>query len=317
MTEYRYTMKNPLSSKQISRFGFARPAALVLALVLLFSPLCAAETADAAAPERAEGAQLRVMSYNIMHPDWSRVPVKGRDEIVADILRACMPDVAAIQEAGAKWHKALIPLLMDSGLYAPACRQSNADGYIYCTTTFLYNPRTLCLEEEYILDLERKNATRVLAVAVFESLRDGTRFVAANTHPAPREDADKYERNMADLASFILDLTRKYDGLPVIVMGDFNTPVQSEMYARFLRETGLSDARYEADTLVRNCSTYIGYPSVPDEEDTSACIDHIFVSSGVGVRLFETVVGHRVQDASDHLPILADISLSLFTGRAK
>ena len=45
-------------------------------------------------------------------------------------------------------------------------------------------------------------------------------------------------------------------------------------------------------------------------------IDHIFVSGGVGVRLFETVVGHRAQDASDHLPILADISLSLFTGRA-
>ncbi len=131
MTEYRYTMKNPLSSKQISRFGFARPAALVLALVLFFSPLCAAETADADTPAPAEGAGLRVMSYNIMHPDWSRVPVKGRDEIVADILRASMPDVAALQEAGAKWHKALIPLLMDGGLRVTSSAAIDYEGPVF------------------------------------------------------------------------------------------------------------------------------------------------------------------------------------------
>ena len=155
-------------------FGFVRLPALVLALMLFIPSLCAAETADT--PELAEGASLRIMSYNIMHPEWSHVSVKGRDEIVAAILRCYMPDVAAVQEAGAKWHKALIRLLMDTGVYAPACRQSHAEGFVYNTTTFLYNPRTVSLVEEYILDLEIRSATRVFSVAVFERLSDGARF---------------------------------------------------------------------------------------------------------------------------------------------
>ena len=288
-------------------FGFARLTALVLALMLFVFPPGAAETADD--PALAEGAELRVMSYNIMHPDWSHVSVKGRDEIVAAILRRYMPDVAAIQEAGAKWHKALIPLLMDNGICAPACRQSHADGFIYNTTTFLYNPQTLNLVEEYILDLEIKSATRVLSVAVFERLCDGVRFVVTNTHPAPREEPEKYARNMADLTAFAADLMQKYSGLPVIMAGDFNTPEQTEQYLNFMKEAGVRDAKYEADVLVCGCSTFFGYQVAPDADDTDCCVDHIFVSDGVAVRLFNAVIGHDVQNASDHIPIYADIAL--------
>ena len=78
----------------------ARLSALAVLLALCFAPLCA--WADGAA--LAEGADLRVMSYNIMHPDWSHVPVKERDEAVAAILTDHLPDVAALQEAGAKWQ---------------------------------------------------------------------------------------------------------------------------------------------------------------------------------------------------------------------
>ena len=159
-----------------NHFRFVRLLSIILAL--LFVPvlgLAEAETVDA--PELTEGASLRIMSYNILHPDWSHVPVTGRVDIVADILLYYMPDVAAIQEAGAKWHKALKPLLVDTGLYAPACRQSNAEGFIYCCTTFLYNPQTVSLVEEYIMDLDFRDAARVFSVAVFERLSDGARFV--------------------------------------------------------------------------------------------------------------------------------------------
>ena len=97
---------------------------LVLALTLCLNLPGIAETDDD--PGLAEGASLRIMSFNILHPDWSRVPVKGRDEIVAGILQYYMPDVAALQEAGAKWHKALKPLLTEPGIYATACRKSSA-----------------------------------------------------------------------------------------------------------------------------------------------------------------------------------------------
>ncbi len=280
----------------------------LLAFILL--PLCAvkAEAADASA--LSDGADIRIMSYNILHPDWSHIPIKGRDALVADILLRYRPDVAAIQEAGAKWHKALKPLLVDTGFYAPACRQSNAEGFIYCTTTFLYNPQTVRLVEEEILDLEIRHATRVFSIAVFERLADSARFVVCNTHPAPpEEEPEKYARNMADLTALTVQAINRYAGLPVIIAGDFNTPEQSEQYLNYMRKTGARDAKYEAETLVCGCSTYFGYQVPPDPESMDPCIDHLFVSDGANVKLFSTVIGHDVQNASDHIPIYADIAL--------
>ena len=286
-----------------------RFAAVLLALTALISVPCAVNGETVDDPGLAPGAEIRIMSFNIMHPDWSRVPVKGREEIVAEILRYYMPDVAAIQEAGAKWHKALIPLLADTGEFAFACRKSNAEGFIYNATCFLYNPRTVRVIEEEILDLDPRDAARVLAVAVFERLTDGARFIVANTHPAPRDQEANYARNMADLKELAAGVVKAGSGLPVIIAGDFNTPEQSEMYLDFMKETGVRDAKYEADTLVRSCSTYIGYPSVPDPDDRECCVDHLFVAGPADVRLFNTVIGHGVETATDHLPIYADISL--------
>ena len=63
----------------------------------------------------------------------------------------------------------------------------------------------------------------MFSVAVFERLSDGRRFVIANTHPAPRNEPEKYARNMADLTAFAADVVEKYADLPVIIAGDFNT----------------------------------------------------------------------------------------------
>ncbi|MBQ7184930.1 MAG: endonuclease/exonuclease/phosphatase family protein [Clostridia bacterium] len=276
-------------------------ACLLGLIVALSLGLCAAESADTA------GADLRIMSFNIMHPDWSRVPVKGRDEIVSEILRAYRPDVAALQEAGAKWHKALKPLLVDTGLYAQACRQCNAEGFIYCCTTFLYDPGSLRLVEETVLDLDPRDAARVLSAAVFERISDGARFVVTNTHPAPREQPEDHQRNMAGLMALISDLRMRYAGLPLIMAGDFHTPEQDGYYPELMERAGVRDAKYEADTLVRGCSTFFGWGSAPDPGSADLCVDHIFVSPGVGVRRFEAVIGHGVEQASDHIPIVADI----------
>ena len=257
----------------------------------------------------AEGAELRIMSFNLMHPDWSRIPVKGRDEKAAAILLANMPDVAALQEAGAKWHKALIPLLVESGHYAQACRKSNAEGFIYCCTTFLYNPRTLRLVDEYILDLDPRDAARVLSVAVFERLSDHARFVVTNTHPAPREDPEKHARNMRDLITLASGETEKYASLPCILAGDFNTPEEDGMYEEFMEKTGTRDAKYEATVLARDCSTYFGDRGEPDPESREFRVDHLFVNDRVGVKLFNIIIGHDIRSVSDHTPIYADISL--------
>ena len=90
---------------------------------------------------------------------------------------------------------------------------------------------------------------------------------------------------------------------------DFNTPEDSELYLALMDEAGVRDAKYEAAVLVRNCSTFFGYQVAPDPENTELCVDHLFVNDQVDVRLFNEVIGHDVQNASDHIPIYIDIDL--------
>ena len=283
---------------------------LLLAAMCMIPFRCWAETRRDHDYSLAEGATLRIMSYNLMHPDWSRVPITGRVEIVTSIFLDYRPDVVAVQEAGAKWHKALIPVLVDTGLYSFACRKSNADGFTYNTTCFLYNPDTVSVVDEYILDLDFRDATRVFSIAVFERNSDGAMFVVSNTHPAPREEHANYSRNMEKLSQYAADTITKYADLPVIMAGDFNTPEQTDAYLAFMSKAKVRDAKYAAKILVKNYPTYFGYQVEPNTENFDLCVDHIFVNEYIEVVSFDAVIDHDVMNASDHIPIFADININ-------
>ena len=273
--------------------------AFVLTLMLMFSA-CAAANAQV---ELAEGADLRVMSFNVLHPGWSHVALAGRDAIAIAIMQNYMPDVIALQEASQTWHQAIGPAMTD---YAFACRKSN--GNQYCVTTFIYNTNTVKLVEEYILDLDAKDAARVLSVAVFERLSDSVQFVVTNTHPAPTDQPENYARNIADLQNYAVELTTKYADLPVIMAGDFNSGDRSEVYANLLAATGLRDAKFVADVMVRDHITYGGWQTEPEYEKDYA-VDHIFVNDKIDVKLFEVIIDQDVRNATDHFPLYADLDL--------
>ena len=281
-----------------------RLLAFVLALALLVPAAVGAED-DL---KLAQDADIRIMSYNVMNPDWSKAPVGDRVQNVVNILLDYTPDVVGMQETNAKWHKALKPLLVETGLYTPACRQSNAEGFKYNMTSFLYNPQTVNLVEEYVFDLDTNSDIRVLAIAVFEKIADGTRFVVTNTHPASSTDTADYERNFADLMGKGAVELEKYADLPLIMTGDFNTGEEDEMYGRFMEALGVKDAKYEAEVLVRNHCTYAGWP-MDLQQYEQYYIDHIFVDDQSSVKLFNVIVDHDTQTTSDHFPIYADIDL--------
>jgi len=282
--------------------------ALVLALVLTLCAVpCFAETADD--PALAEGADIRIMSFNLMNPDWSKSPVTDRIQNVADILMHYQPDVVGIQEANGKWQKALKPLLTETGLYNPACRQANAAGFKYNMTAFMYNVATVQLVDEYVLDLDPGSDIRVFAVAVFETLSDGTRFVVANTHPASSTETENYTRNCEDIMTIGKEQMEKYAGLPFILTGDYNTDEAFEMYQTLMNTLGVKDAKYEADVLVRNSATYIGWQGEELNPDRDYCVDHIFVNANTDVKLFNVVVDFDIRNTTDHFPIYADIDL--------
>jgi endonuclease/exonuclease/phosphatase family metal-dependent hydrolase len=217
-----------------------------------------------------------------------------------------MPDVVGIQETNAGWHNALGDLLVETGMYAPACQKNNAKSYNM--TTMLYNTQTVKLVEEFVIDLDKNSDIRVFAVAIFEKLSDGKRFIVTNTHPAPTGQAENYARNFADMMRISTEQMEKYKDIPVIQTGDFNTKEQSAMYKTYMESTNLKDAKYEADVLVRDYCTYSGFGNAPKPGNAS-CIDHIFVNSKVDVKLFNVVIDHDVAHTSDHIPIYADIAL--------
>ena len=288
--------------------NFLRLLAVVLMLMMVIPACFAEDTADR--QELAEGADIRVMSYNILHPDWNdRIPIKGRDEKVMNILKYYMPDVVAVQEAGAKWHRYWIANLIDTGIYAPACRQSHAEGFSFSTTTFLYNPNTLKLVDEYILDLVPNHVTRVLAVCVFEKISDGTRFVVTNTHPAASYEVEEQMKHFADIMKYAKEEMQKYAGLPFIMAGDYNTDEAFKMYPIFMNTLNLKNAKYEADVMVQAHATYIGWEGEELEPGRDYCVDHIFVNDKTDVKLYNVVTGHDAPHASDHLPVYADIDL--------
>lgn len=266
------------------------------------------DDSEAIAPEEpfAEGSDIRVMSYNILHPEWGNVAIAGRDTNVANIIMYYMPDVVGLQEVNEEWHNSLKTVLVDKGIYYPACQKNNSN--LYNMTTFLYNSRTVRLIEEYVIDLDQNSDIRVLSVAIFEKLSDGKRFVVTNNHPAPTGQAENYERNFADLIRLSTDLMGKYKDLPVIQTGDFNTKEQSDMYQKYMDQTGLKDAKYVADVLVRSYNTFCGLNKDP-KKGNSNCIDHIFVNDKTSVKLFNVVIEHDVSKTSDHIPIYADIEL--------
>lgn len=257
--------------------------------------------------ELAEGADIRVMSYNILNPEWGGNAIGlGRDKQAANIILYYLPDVIGVQETCGTWHKALQKYLVDTGMYAFACQKNNAKSYNM--TTLMYNTQTVKLIDEYVIDLDKNSDIRVFSVAVFEKLSDGKRFVVTNTHPAPTGQAENYARNFADLMRIAADELAKYKDLPVIMTGDFNTKEQSSMYTSFMSAAGVKDAKYEADVLVRNYCTYSGWQKAPIKGNAS-CIDHIFVNGNTDVKLFNVVIDHDVANTSDHIPIYADIAL--------
>lgn len=307
LSQSEFSLYNASSNFCLQAAAEVGPPVFCVSAEPWFSP--APDTNDAA--ELAAGADIRVMSYNILHPSWSNVvsnvPVEGRDINVAKILLYYMPDVVGVQETNSSWHSALKKLLVDTGMYAFACQRSNAKAYNM--STFLYNTQTVKLVEEYVLDLDKNSDIRVFSVAVFEKLSDGSRFVVTNTHPAPTSQAANYQRNFADLLTLADGELEKYKDLPVIMTGDFNTKEQAPMYKTFMETAGVKDAKYEAEVLVRDFCTFSGWPNAAPKAGNANCIDHIFVNDKVGVKLFNVVIDHDVEATSDHIPIYADLDL--------
>ena len=219
--------------------------------------------------------ELRVLSYNVRS-------LRDDAAAVGDVVRACAPDVVAVQEAPRflRWRSKRAALARRSGLVVAT---ANRPGGLMV----MVHVRAKLLDTSFaLLPKTPKLHQRAVCAALLEV--DGTRWAVASIHFSL--DNEERMRHLEPLWSAV----RRWDA-PLVLAGDVNErPIYPAWQALAAQ---LQDA-------------YADAPDGPGDTYTAhrphKRIDGVFADPGL------TVVGcHAVGDlpgvdgASDHLPVLA------------
>ena len=267
---------------------------------------------DTPAPRAlADGADVRIMSYNVLNPAWGKAEhgdlnkVKSRIDKFVALALYYRPTVIGLQEAAYDWHKYFDKQLVSTGIYSFCCDHTSSGKTNM--TGFLYDPSAVKVVDSYVIDLVEKSDHRVISVGVFEMLNDGKRFVVMNTHPVPNS-YEEYPAQMAQIAELEKAEAEKYPDLPIFLTGDFNTNNTMKEYAAFVEALSVTNARDSAESILNHNVTYAGF-KMPAVCSGGRCIDHIFHNDKAKVKLFNTVIEDGMHFGSDHMPIYADVAL--------
>ena len=220
---------------------------------------------------------MRVISYNLNKH-------KAIGELDA-LVESTGADILCLQEAAAGGIPAEI-----SGLKLADATARNRLGLAvyYRENTFTaLEVRTLALKKSLHDRVLKPAEERMLAVRL-RDIDDGHEFIVASFHAAPLTALNSLRRKQ--IAAALEELSSLREGLPILMVGDYNYPVFKENLGQKMRETGyelsLSDAR-----------TYTRYKFFKGHYDFATSV-------GFDIDKITTLP----QGRSDHLPILVTAS---------
>lgn len=279
---------------------------------------------DPNASVRAEGSNLRIMSFNILASDWSNKPaVKGRDDKVRDVISRYKPDVVGLQEVNAEWYESLEN---NFSTYKLVNEDNNKINFKVNYSTIAYNTETVNLirwgQSAYMVNYNKN--CRNFMWAIFELKSEpGKQFMVTSTHFDLTSDRRVHQAiEMSGLVRIIEGIFK----IPVYCTGDFNMREDSEEYMTFMEMLSYKSAKYASEKkgLVA-VTTHLGDGTGSADDYTSGyyklgkvsyrqskinsikSIDHIFVPEETRVLYYDTIVDETALEASDHCPIYADI----------
>ena len=264
----------------------------------------------AAPQEKTAGANLRVMSYNVLVDNdeslggWSWGQALGtRGDKAAACINYYKPDVIGFQECNYKWHVSLRQNLPDYDFV-------NADvpeqQYLEKTdslgkkdwmcTTMMYNTKTLKLIKNELIGYSVNywgciQRMRYASTAVFEIKATGERFTFISTHLDAEQDA-KGQNNRLIQTDELAEVINRYKstyGYPVISTGDYNSKFSDAPIQNVVQKAGMT-----SDTRNRGG------------------IDYILYSAGIESKYFTVVSDSDVLPASDHKPVFADVQVQKY-----
>ena len=258
----------------------------------------------------AEGADTRIMSFNILSEEWDSAAVmEGRDIRVSSILLNYRPDVAALQEVSNAWYPILQNFVGDVYQFTRKKIPSGSGTY----TTLVYNKETTKLVEEGIHLYSVGNSQRLRSIVwgVFESIATKQKYIVFSTHwDVGAERQSNRMIQAAEMAELALSMSQKYNA-DVFVCGDYNASENTQEYKSFLEKSGFVDAKKSAKEVKLACTTYHALFQAVNT-GTYESIDHITFSleTQPKVLLYNTLIQEYVIDASDHCPIYIDVKLA-------
>lgn len=257
----------------------------------------------------AEGANLRVMSFNILCELYAdNAGIEGRQLPVVAPIFTYMPDILGMQEVSKAWYPELYPLFGDT--YEILDQYDNRN---YTNMSPLaYNTKTLTVLEHGAKGLEvGGNGHRVMSWGYFERKSDGARFVVINTHWNVGGDDAKTVQQTAqakEMAEFALMLKNQYN-CPIITTGDYNSRMSEVPVQTYVANSGFFDAGTTAKVINRAIKTTHSLFNENTRGEGEA-IDHIFASSEVEILYYNVLIDKCLAPSSDHYPIYADIKLN-------
>ncbi|MCW9706519.1 endonuclease/exonuclease/phosphatase family protein [Fodinibius salsisoli] len=263
----------------------------------------------------AQPAQLQVMSYNIRYDNPGDAPNHwdNRKDKVANLLQFYNPAFIGTQEALFHQLDYLDQSLPQYNWIGQGRDDGKKEGEF---SALMYNTNAVQLvanSDSTIWlsktpDMPSKNwdaaLPRILTWGEFKIKSNGKHIFVFNTHFDHRG-----EQARAESAKIILRTIQKIAGnLPVVLTGDFNIIDTSKPY-QILTSTFLADAINTSQLPHVGAEfTYSGFGvRAPDD---GRRIDYIFTNSKVDVLKHAIITSF--QDGyfpSDHLPVLAEISL--------
>ena len=258
----------------------------------------AVEDADAV---RSADTDIRVMSYNVLSKELStsKPDFRDRQDHVFTTILNYAPDVIGLQEVSQTAWTLFEQKLGHRYGFAGQKTPSNAWSY----TGLMWDKEKVTLIETQSVNYNQGNKRiRLFVWGLFERNGTGERFIVASTHWG-LNDAE-CSSHAADMTLLVKALRTKYS-VPVITVGDFNTPQEKEYYKSYLTQSGQTDTQNSSKRVVL-CPD-VSKPNEPFVHITSL-IDHVTCTKDLKALLYKRVINEETHKASDHYPIYVDFA---------
>ncbi len=233
-----------------------------------------------------EAVRLRVLSYNVHG-------LRGDRAALYRSVRAAAPDVVCVQEAPrrVRWRTRCADLARHCGLYF-------ASGGGPAIGNMIMVDQRVRVHRSWSLRFPLTPGRHLRGVAFADCEAGGCRFTLVGTHLST--DPDERAGQADQLAPVLAGLAGS-----VLVGADLNEPPGGRVWSRLL-DPGLLDAAQVAGATDGGASTATFPAGAPHSR-----LDAVLVPAAATVHSYAVPDGPDLRRASDHLPVLVELSLTL------